>query len=149
MKHYYSAVSHGFYSDLFHGPRELPEEQTEAEIKAGKRPRMVPNPDTRIPKDAVEITAERHAELMGAQSSGKVIVARGGKPVAMEPVLSAEDHDNARRAERDRRLKASDWTQLPDSPIAEPERTAWAQYRQQLRDLDMADDGWPVEPNRA
>lgn len=34
--------------------------------------------------------------------------------------------------ERDRLLAGSDWTQLPDSPV---DKTVWATYRQQLRDL--------------
>lgn len=33
---------------------------------------------------------------------------------------------------RDRLLVASDWTQLPDTPA---DKTAWATYRQQLRDF--------------
>jgi hypothetical protein len=36
------------------------------------------------------------------------------------------------RLHRDRLLKESDWTQLPDSPV---DREAWATYRQQLRDF--------------
>ena len=39
------------------------------------------------------------------------------------------------RAERNRLLRESDWTQLPDSP-ADKER--WAIYRQQLRDMTYA-----------
>jgi hypothetical protein len=36
------------------------------------------------------------------------------------------------RIHRDRLLKESDWTQLPDAPI---DREAWATYRQALRDF--------------
>lgn len=36
------------------------------------------------------------------------------------------------KAQRDRLLFASDWTQLPDSPV---DSAAWAVYRQQLRDF--------------
>lgn len=52
------------------------------------------------------------------------------------------------RAERDRRLQASDWTQLPDAPIAT--KDAWAIYRQALRDITEQPDPfnivWPVPP---
>ena len=52
------------------------------------------------------------------------------------------------RAERDRRLQASDWTQLPDVPLAT--RGAWAAYRQALRDITGQPDPfnivWPVAP---
>jgi hypothetical protein len=45
------------------------------------------------------------------------------------------DEFNARmaRLERDAKLARSDWTQMPD--VEERKRNAWAQYRQQLRDL--------------
>lgn len=52
------------------------------------------------------------------------------------------------RAERDRRLLASDWTQLPDVPLATKE--AWAIYRQALRDITLQSDPfniiWPEPP---
>lgn len=52
------------------------------------------------------------------------------------------------RYQRDKRLLASDWTQLPDVP--EATRAAWVVYRQALRDLtevaSPADVIWPVPP---
>lgn len=52
------------------------------------------------------------------------------------------------RAERDRRLLASDWTQLPDVPLATKE--AWSVYRQALRDITEQTDPfnivWPTLP---
>ena len=52
------------------------------------------------------------------------------------------------RKERDRRLSATDWTQLPDVPIATKE--AWAAYRQSLRDITEQPDPfnivWPTPP---
>jgi hypothetical protein len=32
-------------------------------------------------------------------------------------------------------LADSDWTQSPDSPLSDTDKTAWATYRQQLRDF--------------
>lgn len=53
------------------------------------------------------------------------------------------------RAERDRSLQASDWTQLPDVPLATKE--AWAAHRQALRDVTLQPDPfnivWPTPPN--
>lgn len=53
------------------------------------------------------------------------------------------------RTERDRLLQASDWTQLPDVPLATKE--AWAAYRQALRDVTDQPDPfniiWPTPPN--
>lgn len=54
----------------------------------------------------------------------------------------------ALRAERDRRLSACDWTQLPDAPI---DAVAWSTYRAELRDLpaktvDPFNPVWPTIP---
>lgn len=42
------------------------------------------------------------------------------------------------RHERNLLLKDSDWTQSPDSPLADSTKAKWATYRQELRDM-MAD----------
>ena len=47
-----------------------------------------------------------------------------------------------KRAERNRLLAASDWTQIPDSALATEKKTEWATYRQTLRDLPN-DPAWP------
>jgi hypothetical protein len=44
------------------------------------------------------------------------------------------------RIHRDRLLKESDWTQLPDAPV---DREAWATYRQALRDFPAT---WTAGP---
>ena len=49
---------------------------------------------------------------------------------------------DAVREERTRRLAASDWTQLPDVPLAT--QAAWATYRQALRDVPEQ-AGFPTE----
>jgi hypothetical protein len=43
-----------------------------------------------------------------------------------------DDKITAMRRERDHRLAACDWTQLPDAPV---DKAAWAAYRQALRDF--------------
>jgi len=58
----------------------------------------------------------------------------------------------ALRLERDARLTAADWTQMPDSPLSDDAKAAWAAYRQALRDLpevtsDPANPHWPVAPS--
>ena len=54
------------------------------------------------------------------------------------------------RAKRNRLLAASDWTQLPDSPISNIQMQEWAAYRQELRDITSQPDPfniiWPTEP---
>ncbi len=57
------------------------------------------------------------------------------------------------RTTRNKLLADSDWTQMNDSPLSNEEKTAWATYRQELRDMsdlaswpNIADDDWPVAP---
>ena len=51
------------------------------------------------------------------------------------------------RADRNARLSACDWTQLPDAPV---DAAAWTTYRQALRDIttqaDPFDIQWPTTP---
>ena len=52
------------------------------------------------------------------------------------------------RIRRSQLLSACDWTQVPDAPV---DQAAWANYRQQLRDLpsntvDPANTVWPTPP---
>ena len=59
------------------------------------------------------------------------------------------------RSIRDDYLKESDWTQMPDSPLTATQKTAWADYRQALRDLpqnvgeitSLEEVVWPIPPN--
>ena len=46
---------------------------------------------------------------------------------------------------RNNRLIASDWTQMPDSPLSDSMKAEWATYRQQLRDLPQQ---WPVDVDK-
>ena len=59
----------------------------------------------------------------------------------------------ANRVSRNKLLADSDWTQMNDSPLSNEDKTAWATYRQELRDMsdlaswpNIADDDWPVAP---
>ena len=36
---------------------------------------------------------------------------------------------------RNAKIIASDWTQLPDSPLSDSKKSEWATYRQTLRDI--------------
>lgn len=51
------------------------------------------------------------------------------------------------RLERNAKLAASDWTQLPDAPV---DAAVWAEYRQALRDVTDQTDPfniiWPTAP---
>jgi hypothetical protein len=52
------------------------------------------------------------------------------------------------RAERNRLLSSSDWTQVADAPV---NQAAWTAYRQALRDIPQQEGfphnvAWPVKP---
>lgn len=56
------------------------------------------------------------------------------------------------RGSRNGRLRACDYTQLPDAPLTTQEKTNWASYRQMLRDLPQNttnpfDVTWPTPPS--
>ena len=45
--------------------------------------------------------------------------------------------------ERNKQLTASDWTQIPDSPITDEQKQLWQTYRQALRDFPNTYTGGP------
>jgi hypothetical protein len=47
--------------------------------------------------------------------------------------------------ERNKQLTASDWTQMPDSPITDEQKQLWQTYRQALRDFPNTYTGSPNE----
>lgn len=74
---------------------------------------------------------------------------------AREPPLASWSEDcevgNHVRALRQARLTACDWTQMPDVPLSPALKTAWAAYRQALRDITETcstpeDVTWPDAP---
>ena len=55
------------------------------------------------------------------------------------------------RSMRDAILNLSDWTQMPDSPLASAAKTSWASYRTALRDISTQSNfptniTWPTPP---
>ena len=59
----------------------------------------------------------------------------------------------ANREQRNQLLADSDWTQMNDSPLSSADKTAWAVYRDELRNITdqdfwphMSDEDWPVKP---
>ena len=62
---------------------------------------------------------------------------------SVDPELAQLEFINS----RNKKLLASDWTQLPDAPV---DKEAWAEYRQKLRDLPETTDtlnvAWPDRP---
>lgn len=125
---FYSKSTGGFYGRAIHAPEQ-------------------------IPGDAVEITDEQHRGLLESQTSGMVIVAGpDGMPIAVAaPEPGDAELAAAIRTQRNRLISDCDWTQLPDAPISDTDKSAWVAYRQALRDI-TAQVGfpglvdWPVAP---
>lgn len=68
-----------------------------------------------------------------------------------EQLKSNQDSKWAKiRSDRSRLLAESDWTQFNDSPLSVESKSAWATYRQALRDITLQEDPynivWPEEP---
>mgnify|MGYP000417879314 FL=1 len=86
--------------------------------------------------------ANRHyAEIMRQVEAGELTIEPDPGPTTEQ--LAAQV-----RAERDRLLADSDWTQVPDAPV---DQAAWATYRQALRDVPQqagfpSDINWPTTP---
>ena len=63
------------------------------------------------------------------------------------------------RMQRNAKLAESDWTNLPDSPLASDKKSEWASYRQSLRTLpstaeprldgsgNLTNVTWPTQPS--
>ena len=67
--------------------------------------------------------------------------------------FSQSTFDGELRAERNRKLADSDWTQAADSPLSDAKKAEWVTYRTTLRDLpsvntatNMDDVIWPTAP---
>lgn len=91
--------------------------------------------------------------LDGETYDGLVWLSDGPKPTQADldaawPEVQQELAWAPVRAERDRLLAGSDWTQVADAPV---DAAAWAVYRQQLRDIPETfaspdDVVWPAVP---
>ncbi len=108
---------------------------------------------SKIPADAVEITADEHAALLLGQSRGQVISGdEFGRPVLVSrPEMSDEQRAAVIRGKRDQLLAGSDWAVLPDVQLSTVKREAWLQYRQALREVPTqptfpASVVWPKQP---
>jgi len=126
MARFYSASMRGFYEDTVH-----PE----------------------MPADVVEISEQEFWALFDEQAAGKEIRSdEHGRPVAAEPTFNDAELLRQIRIKRDRLLRESDFTQIPDAPLSAEQRAAWQVYRQALRDLPEnyaaapSEAVWPTPP---
>jgi len=106
---------------------------------------------TSIPEPYIEITPDQHIDCINNQGLRRVNLQTKQIEAYTPPPPTPDQLWAALRARRNALLAACDWTQLPDSPLAADKKTAWATYRQALRDLpekttDPANPVWPTPP---
>jgi len=100
-----------------------------------------------LPQDIIEITAEQHQPFLhGMNMQNKELVLSEGNLVLQDRVVVITWEQI--RSRRNNLLTSSDYTQMADWP---GDKTAWATYRQALRDLtqtytNAADVIWPTAP---
>lgn len=94
-------------------------------------------------------TGETETKVVKSPSIKRFFVI-GEKPAPV-PEPTQEEKEQAIRNERNLRLAYTDWTQLPDAPLTAEQKSAYAEYRQALRDIpeqagfpDAIE--WPEEP---
>lgn len=156
MEQFFSPSTGGFYNETIHGPRLIAEPLTEKQIKAGRTPRYIPNPDTKIPLDAFSVSAAEWSRLMQAQGKGQQIVVESGRAKAVDPdPLDPADQLAIVRTRRNRLLAATDvMLAVPDYPISAEQRDELLAWRAALRDLTATLDPaapldsvqWPARP---
>ena len=85
------------------------------------------------------------------------LTSSGIKQIQFEKIQQESNDKEIKKHLRNRRLqklKQSDWTQSPDSPLSDTKKLEWAAYRQALRDIPenypeaiLIDDIiWPTKP---
>lgn len=117
----------------------------------GKPDRWVPT-SSLMPADVARVVDTRPAPSIDDKNATESLL-------PSEYVVTVEDITQeikdkkmaAIRAERNKRLTATDFTQLADAPLDAPQKQAMREYRQALRDLPETVTNpdvvvWPVKP---
>lgn len=105
------------------------------------------------PDSAWELSEAEMAVIEPALEAGYIPRFEDGQWVIYTPDAPPLDtRVRILRRQRQERLSASDWTQMPDSPLAPEQIAQWAAYRSALRELpqtypDALDVIWPTPPS--
>ena len=124
IRHIFDVEPTQWDADNYCYARRLTEEQVE---RFGVHKKQIVTPPYHEP--ATQSLEEGPALLIDGVWTQNYIVTDLDADTAAEKVGAQW---NVIRAERNRLLVKSDWTQLPDAPVDAP---AWATYRQALRDI--------------
>ena len=93
------------------------------------------------PEIKIEVS-EPTFDYASSLRNGRISIDGAGGYVFTPDATNPEIMNAQARAARAELLAASDWTQLPDVPLAT--KQAWADYRQALRDI-TGQPGYPLE----
>ena len=101
-----------------------------------------------IPNDAIEITEDQYNYFIFTMNTENKMLVLEDVEFVLKPRLYKTSWDMIKR-KRNKLLSQSDYTQMPDWP---GDKTAWAEYRQALRDItttfsDPNEVVWPKAPN--
>lgn len=117
---------------------------TDADLPDGVVSVEVPNPDPA--PGALEVAEPNQEPTL---EGGKWRLLHTVRPMTPEEADEATSNKAAQvRADRNRRLADTDWTQVADAPV---DSVAWAAYRQALRDISSQEGfpfnvTWPAVP---
>lgn len=104
-----------------------------------------------LPEEFLPFTASPNDCMAhGVEIFQKCVAGVYGPIADFAPIVHSDEAlSEAYRVERNQKLAASDWTQLPDVPASV--KLAWSTYRQALRDVTLQAGfprsvNWPTEP---
>jgi hypothetical protein len=91
-----------------------------------------PHVHSDIPNDCLEITDETWEQLLDDSKKWN-----GTEWVTFDPRDYVSDtlRWQKLRIFKNQVLSSSDWTQIPDAPLTTEQKTSWAAWRQQVRDV--------------
>ena len=101
--------------------------------------------------EAYEEEVAPYVALWQAEAARREKVAAEAEAARLAEYNSSAARFERLRAERDRRIAATDYLLMPDYPLAENSRAAVQSYRQALRDLPTQEGwirGWPGHGGR-
>ncbi|WP_316376101.1 tail fiber assembly protein [Burkholderia anthina] len=162
MRNYFSSTPvPAFYSEVLYGSRTIlipdPLQSTDDLDENGVRLIETPNPDCKIPADAVLLTDEEYESLMrGIQAGKAVALDENGVPCNVDqPPLAPQDAKKFNAEVQRRRLEetAAQIAPLQDAVdlgvATDEEKTrliTLKQYRVSLNRVDLVDPVWPEKP---
>ena len=98
--------------------------------------KFIPNPDCKLPDDAIALSdADYHALLEAHYAGDEIAVTSQGTPFTRAAIVTVEGLMARARARRDRALDQGDKMMMPHRPMTKAKRKAWHDHMVAMRDL--------------